>query len=104
MFSGPSKAGVYRVILPGRRIEKGQYLGNQLILEQGRTWEVDVVHVEGHSAALDLTPAPRAFTAPWESEERGQQRSTQRIQRMEGKKRGEEEREEGARMPRRSGR
>ena len=67
LFSGPSKAGVCWVILPGRRIEKGQYLGNQLISEQGRTWEVDVVHVEGHSAALDLTPALRAFTAQWEA-------------------------------------
>jgi ubiquitin C-terminal hydrolase len=68
IFSSPTKAGACWIILPGARIERASYLCCQLVSAGGKWWEVQVAHVEGHSAAMELTPALRLFCTQWEAE------------------------------------
>ena len=67
IHSTPTRTGECWIIVPGWRIEKARYLGGQLVTKEGKTWEVQIAHIEGHSTAVELTPSVRLFCQQWEA-------------------------------------
>ena len=67
VYASPSRQGPCWILLPGCRLERAQYLGALIVTQGERTWQAQVANVEGHSAALELTPCLRLFILQWEA-------------------------------------
>jgi hypothetical protein len=59
----PSRPGPCWILLPGLRIQRARFLGNQLSVQQGTAWYASVVHLEGSSVAVALRPGTRLFNS-----------------------------------------
>ena len=67
LFASPSRQGACWILLPGCRLERAKYLGAVVVTQGERTWQAQVANVEGHSAAVELTPCVRLFSTQWEA-------------------------------------